>query len=213
MPRSAKDNEDLRAFRREAIIAAATRVFALKGVANAKVKDIAEAAQLSHGLLYHYFSSKEAVFEALVEHMMAEVEEKLEMGDCSPLDCLTRLMCARRQQLESEHVDTTSVVMQAIVQGHALSDGLKLQLEGHLRRLTGRICGWIEQAQREGDIRDSVSAEDLTHMLLYMFRGMSIRWLPLPVPLPREETILALLRTGKEARDVEPSAPGSGKKT
>lgn len=194
MPRSPRDNEEIRAARREAIIEAATRVFATKGVANAKVKDIAEAAQLSHGLLYHYFESKEAVFEALVDEMIRRVDASFDIHESRPLERLRRVIVGRRQMLESDEVDATRVVMQAIVQGQALSDGLKARLEEHLLGVTARVRGWIEEAQQAGEILAHVSAEDLTNLLLYLFRGMAIRWNPIPVPLPRVETILGLLR-------------------
>lgn len=53
-------------WRREQLLDAALRVFAGKGVAGASVKDIATAAGVTPGLLYHYFPSKEAVVVALL---------------------------------------------------------------------------------------------------------------------------------------------------
>lgn len=207
MPRSPRDNEEIRAARRIAIIEAATRVFAAKGVANAKVKDIAEAARLSHGLLYHYFESKEAVFEALVHEMIRQVDATFDIQDPDPLERLRRVIAGRREILESDEVDTTRVVMQAIVQGQALSEGLKARLEEHLLGITTRVRGWIEEAQNAGEIVAHVSAEDLTHLLLYLFRGMAIRWTPIPVPLPRVETILGLLRA-RPCNDVPAANDG-----
>jgi AcrR family transcriptional regulator len=48
-------------WRRERIIDAALGVFAAKGVDGTSVKDIAGAAQVTPGLLYHYFEGKEAL--------------------------------------------------------------------------------------------------------------------------------------------------------
>ncbi len=47
--------------RREQFIDAALTVFAAKGVDGTSIKDIAKAASVTPGLLYHYFSSKEAL--------------------------------------------------------------------------------------------------------------------------------------------------------
>lgn len=44
---------------------AAIRVFARKGFHAARVADIAEEAGVAHGLLYHYFRSKDDVLEAI----------------------------------------------------------------------------------------------------------------------------------------------------
>jgi len=172
---------------------AATRVFARKGVAHAKVKDIAETAQLSHGLLYHYFESKEAVFEALVEEMIERVEASFQLQTRRAVERLEQVCTARLNALESE-VDAQRVVMQAIVQGQVLSAAVQARLDTHLERVTTVVQGWIEEAQADGDVDERFSALDLTRLLLYLFRGMAIRWTPFPVPLPRIETIMALLR-------------------
>ena len=52
--------------RREQFIDAALTVFASKGVDGTSIKDIAKAASVTPGLLYHYFSSKEALVAAVL---------------------------------------------------------------------------------------------------------------------------------------------------
>ena len=42
-------------------------VFARKGLADTKISDLAEAAGISQGLLYRYFSDRDAVFASLLE--------------------------------------------------------------------------------------------------------------------------------------------------
>lgn len=63
MARKPKEVED----RREQIIDAAMHVFAQKGFTRATNKDIALEADITPGLIYHYFESKKAVFEAVLE--------------------------------------------------------------------------------------------------------------------------------------------------
>ncbi|MFI6299789.1 TetR/AcrR family transcriptional regulator [Nonomuraea sp. NPDC050790] len=53
-------------WRREQLLDAALRVFAAKGVDGASVKDLAEAAGVTPGLLYRYFVSKEALVETVL---------------------------------------------------------------------------------------------------------------------------------------------------
>lgn len=43
-------------------------VFAERGFAQTTIKDLADAAGTSDGLMYHYFPSKEKLLEAVVEH-------------------------------------------------------------------------------------------------------------------------------------------------
>jgi AcrR family transcriptional regulator len=51
--------------KRRQLIDAAVRVFARKGFHASRVGDIAEEAGVAHGLLYHYFRSKDDVLEAV----------------------------------------------------------------------------------------------------------------------------------------------------
>jgi len=51
--------------RRRQILDAAVRVFARQGFHTCRVSDIADEAGVAYGLVYHYFSSKEAVLDTL----------------------------------------------------------------------------------------------------------------------------------------------------
>jgi AcrR family transcriptional regulator len=53
--------------KRRQLIDAAVRVFARKGYHASRVGDIAEEAGVAHGLLYHYFKSKDQVLEAVFQ--------------------------------------------------------------------------------------------------------------------------------------------------
>lgn len=58
--------------RKEQILGAALKVFAHRGIIGTKMSMIAAEAGISHGLLYHYFKSKDELFTALVEQAMVE---------------------------------------------------------------------------------------------------------------------------------------------
>jgi AcrR family transcriptional regulator len=59
--------------KRRLILDAAVRVFARKGYHACRVGDITEEAGIAHGLLYHYFSSKEEVLETVFRETWSEV--------------------------------------------------------------------------------------------------------------------------------------------
>jgi AcrR family transcriptional regulator len=71
--------------KRRILIDAAVRVFARRGYHAARVGDIAEEAGVAHGLLYHYFSSKEEVLETIFNETWSELLEAVrdveESGD------------------------------------------------------------------------------------------------------------------------------------
>ena len=71
--------------KRRILLDAAVRVFARRGFHAARVGDIAEEAGVAHGLLYHYFSSKEEVLETIFNETWADLLEAVrdveESGD------------------------------------------------------------------------------------------------------------------------------------
>jgi AcrR family transcriptional regulator len=61
-PRSKEQYQDIRDSRKNQILDAALKVFAKRGLAATKITDISSEANLSHGLVHHYFKSKEEIF-------------------------------------------------------------------------------------------------------------------------------------------------------
>ena len=65
------------AVKRNDILDAAQRLVYAKGYERMTIQDILEDLQISKGALYHYFDSKAAVLEALIERGQPEVEQAL----------------------------------------------------------------------------------------------------------------------------------------
>jgi len=63
----AKRQEAERRERRERILNAARAVFFEKGYLGATIRDIALKAELSPGLIYHYFAGKDAIYGKICE--------------------------------------------------------------------------------------------------------------------------------------------------
>ncbi len=63
--------------KRRQILDAAVRVFARKGFHASRVGDIAEEAGVAHGLLYHYFDSKDKVLEAVFHENWSVLQERI----------------------------------------------------------------------------------------------------------------------------------------
>lgn len=65
-PRTKQQSAAARGLAREAIVAAALRVFTSRGYHGTTMADVAREAHVSYGLAYHYFRSKDALFTELV---------------------------------------------------------------------------------------------------------------------------------------------------
>jgi AcrR family transcriptional regulator len=69
--------------KRRRILDAAVRVFARRGFHASRVGDIAEEAGVAHGLLYHYFASKDEVLETVFRENWAELLARFEQVEAS----------------------------------------------------------------------------------------------------------------------------------
>lgn len=75
MARVVKEQEY--AARRGEILDVAQQLVATRGYEQMAIQDILGAMQISKGAFYHYFGSKHALLEALVDRQLAEAEQRL----------------------------------------------------------------------------------------------------------------------------------------
>lgn len=89
MPKTQEQNQEIKDERRANILQTALRLFAVRGYDSTTINDITQASSCSHGLFYHYFSSKEEVFKTLIEESserekLSRVDFDLENREGSP---------------------------------------------------------------------------------------------------------------------------------
>lgn len=90
-PRNEGQNELIKDERREQILSAALRAFARRGFAATKISDIVARAGMSHGLVYHYFASKEEIFYALLKRAMTASSQSLVDVEAMPLSPIEKV--------------------------------------------------------------------------------------------------------------------------
>ena len=83
-PRTAEQNEQIRASSRERILHHALTLFAEHGYERTSVRMIADAAGISLGLLYNYFDGKQALLHAIFEESVADVRASFAIADAAP---------------------------------------------------------------------------------------------------------------------------------
>lgn len=80
---------------REALITAAVAEFSRKGFAGARVDEIAASAGVNKQLVYHYFDSKQGLYQVALESVYAELREKekgLLLGALEPVSAMEQLV-------------------------------------------------------------------------------------------------------------------------
>ncbi|MGH2972875.1 MAG: TetR/AcrR family transcriptional regulator [Gaiellaceae bacterium] len=142
--------------KRRVILDAAVRVFARKGFHASRVGDIAEEAGVAHGLLYHYFSSKDEVLETIFnEHWKALLERihAVEASGEPPVEQLRGIVQAMFHGWRHEP-DVVRVVIREIARSAEIG-----QRVGELVKPIGAIRRIFERGQAGGDFRRDLDAD------------------------------------------------------
>ena len=94
------------ASRREELLAIAARLFAEKGFKNTTVRDIADAAGILSGSLYHHFDSKESMVDEILrsfqEDLFGQYDEILASG-ADPLAQLEQAVLVSFDAIDRHH--------------------------------------------------------------------------------------------------------------
>lgn len=154
-PRNEEQNALIKDERREQIMTAALRVFAAKGFAATKIGDIAARAGMSHGLVYHYFKSKEEIFHEILKRAMQTSAQSLLTVEALPIGPLEKVRQTARYILGgiSGYEDSAyyflivlhAAVMEAPQETRELVDGSDIAVKALVRIL--------EEGQRLGEVR------------------------------------------------------------
>ncbi len=75
MARTEGQNEQIREVRKEKIRLEALRQFSMKGLCATRIQDIAAGVGMSQGLLYHYYSSKEAIYIDMIDDALEKTNQ------------------------------------------------------------------------------------------------------------------------------------------
>jgi TetR/AcrR family transcriptional regulator, fatty acid metabolism regulator protein len=149
--------------KRRVILAAAVRVFAQRGYHTSRVGDIAEEAGIAHGLLYHYFSSKEEVLETIFREnwrVLIEAFRQVEHSGTSPLEQIEGMA---KILLRSWRADPDLV--RVMIREVARSPHLQGQVD-EIREAFLIIRRVIERGQAEGQLRPELDPR-LASWVLY----------------------------------------------
>ncbi|MDF2568286.1 MAG: transcriptional regulator, TetR family [Oscillospiraceae bacterium] len=145
--------EEQKEKRREEILAAGLDLFIRKGYASTKVSDIAEHVGMSVGLLFHYFESKEKLYEELVRLGISGPMNVMASTDIEPLQFFEG--AARRifHAIQTEpFVAKMFVLMSQVFYNEAAPQSIKDLLQGFdIYTPTTQL---IQKGQANGTIRE-----------------------------------------------------------
>ena len=162
--------------KREAILRAATRVFARNGYFNSKVADIARAAGVADGTVYLYFKSKEdilhSIFDRSVEEALGAARKQIESVS-DPKEKLRQIALLHLERLGADR--DLAVVFQVELRG-STKFMEEFSAAGFAEYLT-LIRATFEEGQHTGVFRRDLNANVVAKVLFGALDEMATNWI------------------------------------
>lgn len=160
-----KNPEDSKKIKEDVILDAALRVIKKKGFHRARMADIARDAGISYGLVYHYFKTKEDLFEVIMERwwesLFSLMAETREAGE-SLQEKLRRIILFLLDNYQ-RHPNLVNVFITEISRSTANLTRKRLNRFKGFMTLTEEV---IAEGQTKGVLREDFKARYLTYIFL-----------------------------------------------
>ena len=188
--------------KRRLILDAAVRVFAREGYHDARVGDISKEAGVAYGLVYHYFTSKEAVLEAVFREtwglMLAAIHAVEERGGPAP-DQLRRV-CKIVLRAWGDDPDLVRVLVREV----ARSPQIQREID-EIEQAFAALERIVARGQDEGTFTRDLAARTVALMLYGALEEILTAWVLGQLPddedavVEAERTIVAVFTNGLRA--------------
>jgi TetR/AcrR family fatty acid metabolism transcriptional regulator len=188
--------------KREAILRAATKVFATNGYFNSKVADVARVAGVADGTVYLYFKSKEEILRSIFERGVSEAIAAARAEVATLDDAREKLRRIARLHLERLGADRDlAVVFQVELRGSTkfMEEFSAAGLAEYLRL----IRETLEEGQHAGLFRAELNAKVVAKILFGALDEMATNWILSPRAYklaPLADQVLDIFLNGVSSR-------------
>ncbi|HEY4032008.1 MAG TPA: TetR/AcrR family transcriptional regulator [Caulobacteraceae bacterium] len=136
------------------IVAAAMDVFAERGYGAAKLEEVARRAGVAKGTVFVYFPTKEDLFRAVAQAILAAHLERLDNAASDPELPLTTLIPLLLDQAALTGQSRAAVVIRLLIaEARVFPDLAQVWHDEVLGKVLGVVTAAIERAQARGEIR------------------------------------------------------------
>lgn len=151
---------------REKILDVAEARFAQRGYAGVGLREVAEAAGLGKSSLFHHFPSKAALYLAVLDRVIARIDERLEpllARAGGALECLDRAVDGLIDALV-EHPGTARLLLRGLFEDDDLPEAALAEADALQRRL-GALVARLEDVVKRGVASGELRATSPAHTL------------------------------------------------
>ncbi|MEG0546381.1 MAG: TetR/AcrR family transcriptional regulator [Oscillospiraceae bacterium] len=162
--------------KRERIIKAATKEFAIKGFDNTNINTIAKKADVSVGSLYKYFENKQDLFLTIIHYSIARMEELLNVLARSEDDILIKVEQIIREIQEFSKENGELIKLYNAMTGEN-NPRFASQFAYEMEAITAKIYRTaIEQAKKTGDVREDLDSAFAAFLLDNLFMTLQFSY-------------------------------------
>lgn len=157
---------------RDALVVAARAVFEERGYDATRMSDLAEAAGVSHGTVYTWFSTKDAVLMAVIESLVGDLYDSLRTPDDA--DPVGRIEIANRRYLDAYRANAR--LLEVVEQAATTDEDFRAVLAGLRRAHVERVAATLRHLQSDGLVRDDLDPHAAAAALCAMVEGFARHW-------------------------------------
>jgi AcrR family transcriptional regulator len=175
-PRRPTKEDVISAYRRDALLGAAVRVFGERGFDCATMERIADEADVAKGTTYLYYRSKQSIYDAALSSGFAELDERTrEVIDRAPSfrEAISAFMTARAEYF-FEHRDFFRMYVSAIARQITSVKPRASEFQAMVDRQTRRLEQAVARAAARREIR-RVDAAATAVAIFDLTRGLVAR--------------------------------------
>lgn len=185
--------------RREEILIAGLELFVKNGYASTKTSDIAKAVNMSDGLLFHYFATKEKLYEELIQIGMGTSQEWVANSAGTPLLFFTQVTEQILSMLQENPQNANFFVLMAqALRSNSTPQGV-LRILAAQESHYAKTIELIQQGQATGEIR-SGNPSALAYAFWCSIQGIAEQLAVSPqTPFPEADWIVSILKNPKGA--------------
>ena len=161
--------------RRQELLAIAAKLFAERGFKNTTVRDIADAAGILSGSLYHHFDSKESIVDELLDSFQQELwreYDAIEASDRTPREKLDAVVRTSFDAIDRHHSEVA--IFQPDAAYLATFDRFAYLVERN-KRFRDLWTGLLTEGVASGELRADLNVE-LVYRFLRDTVWVAVRW-------------------------------------
>lgn len=180
-PRTKEQTASIRDERRRQILVAAHQVFSAQGFHSTKISDVASAAGVSHGTVYHYFSSKDELFMAVFEAWVASYASQTSLEHLSKLKSSSEQLRVFAQSAAQAMINAAEFLpVQMEFWSHMVrNETIRERFRELFANLRSILLGIIQGGIDSGEFRQ-VDAETVAMIALAAYDGLVLQWIADP---------------------------------